>query len=695
MRMGHVFRAATWAALAITTGWSSARSAAPDSSAAPPDSSVLTLPPVEIHGRREAEDPELRQWPGFARAYDVSRAYGRLRMVSDLLSGAVGVHVRQLGGVGSFSSISIRGAPSSQVAVYLDGVPLNSAQYGVVDPADLPIEALSRIEVYRGPAPSGFDSPGGGVIHLVTRQDEGAWSRFSFGRGSYGTAKADFAAGWRGPRSAALLVAQGLRSDGAFRYLDDNGTPYNGADDSIAVRRNNGSGSLSLTARAEQQAGPVRFSLTHDQLALRRGVPGTGADPALHSSYRADRAITNLLVGWQREAESAPDHSLRLYATRQRDRFADPLGELTGLRQQNDDHTRARGGQLQTTARLPLAAALRGDFEGRAERYEPSLVLPAPRGLTASSRRTWRGGLELRDAPWRDRLELSAAVRRQSTADDFGGGPPYPGALPVPPLRRRTNQNGWSAGLRVGPPALALKSTVAALARMPTLEELFGDRGGIYGNPGAKPERVLTRDVGLVSFWSAGGRRLVQPAWLESQLSAYRSEARDLLVFVQNSQRSSVAQNVSAARLEGLELGARAGWGAGLLAELSWTRSWTRDEGEAVYWRGKELPGRPRDEGLLRLGLRRARWSASYEFHYVSRNFLDRYNALPVGPRSLHDVSLGAVPWPWSPEWTAECRNLTDQRVEDFAGFPLPGRTFYAGFRARLERKEQPVDPLP
>jgi iron complex outermembrane receptor protein len=149
-----------------------------------------------------------------------------------------------------------------------------------------------------------------------------------------------------------------------------------------------------------------------------------------------------------------------------------------------------------------------------------------------------------------------------------------------------------------------------------------------------------------------------------------------------------VAQNVSAARLEGLEVALRAGWPAGLLAELSWTRQWTRDEGEAVYWRDKELPGRPRDEALARISFGRTRWNASYEFHYVSQNYLDRYNTTSAPSRRLHDVALAVTPWSWSPEWTIECRNLTDDRVEDFAGYPLPGRLFYVGARARLERKE-------
>jgi iron complex outermembrane receptor protein len=668
----------------------SVRVSADSAAVAAPAQPVLTLPPVEVPAARPTAEQRLLRRPGFARIVDVPKAYGRPRMVSDLVAGTAGVHVRQLGGIGSFSALSIRGAPSNQVAVYLDGVPLNSAQYGVVDAADLPIQALSRIEVYRGAAPLGFDSPGGGVIELVTRQDPGSWSGVSVGAGSYETERADIAAGWHSRGTGAMLVMQGLKSGGAFRYLDDNATPFNPADDVISIRQNNGTQSAGFTGRIEQQAGPLQLSLTQDLLALERGVPGTGADPALHSSYRADRSITNLSLRWRPALETgAGNPFLRLYAIGERDRFADPLGELTGLHQAGDDRTRKLGGQLQGEARLPLAAALGAALELRDERYEPSLVLPAPRDLPDSRRRVVQGSAELRETPsaW---LELVAGAQRRATADDFAGGPPYPGALPVPATQRTTILDRWNAGLRAGPPLLSFKAMVARLPRMPTLEELFGNRGGIYGNPKAKPENILTRDAGLVSRWTPVRARGATPSWLESQFSAYRSDARDLLLYVQNSQRSSVAQNFSAARLEGLELGLRAGWGGGLLGEMSWTRAWTRDEGEAVYWRGMELPGHPRDEALLRMSLARRRWSASYEFHYVSRNFLDRYNAMAVGPRSLHDVALGLTPWSWSPEWTAECRNLSDQQVEDYAGYPLPGRAFYLGLRAQVDKKGMP-----
>src|SRR5688572_20151524 len=176
--MSHLAAAALAAALAASP---------PDSTAppAPPAErdSVYTLPVERVVEARVHDDPALRVSPGFARSYDVSQSYGRLRTTADLLAGGVGVHVRQFGGLGAFSAVSIRGSASSQVAFYLDGVPLNQAQYGVVNAADLPIEALGRIEGFRGAAPLAFESPGGGVVQLLSRDDGRTPARAAVGAG--------------------------------------------------------------------------------------------------------------------------------------------------------------------------------------------------------------------------------------------------------------------------------------------------------------------------------------------------------------------------------------------------------------------------------------------------------------------------------------------------------------------------------
>lgn len=669
--------------------------AVPDTASAAADT-VLLLPPIEVSEARPENDPGLRLRPGFARAYDVSRSHGRLRMVSDVLTGAVGVRVRQFGGVGSFSTVSVRGSSSNQVAVYLDGVPLNSAQYGVVNLGDVPIEALDRVEVYRGAAPLVFESPGGGVINLVSRRSEGLWGRAAAGRGSFGSDRGDVAVGARRGRRAASVVAQYLKSDGTFPYFDDNATPFNLDDDTTRTRENNRIESRALTASAEQGLGPLVVSVTRDQLAKNQGTPGTGANPALQARLKTDRAITNLLLRWSPQGHVPPAEldrwALRLFMVGHRDRFADPAGELTGLRQDNDNQTSRRGGQLHGSLRLPLHQTLTLNAEGRREVYAPRLNLPTPQILPPSRRRYWVAGAEHQWTLFAGRIGLLGRVRRQITTDDFAGGRPYPGALPVPASDRTVYQTSWTAGGRLDLVAgLSAKGSVSRLLRMPTLEELFGNAGGVYGDPRLKPETITTHDVGLAWFFATKDvAPRARPAWIEGQLSWYRSDAQDLLVFFPNSLGLSVAQNVSAARLSGLELGLRAAWHWGLSSDASWTRQWARDEGQVAYWRGKDLPGRPRDEASMCLSMARRLWKVSYEMHYVSANYLDRYNTVQVPGRRLHDVGVGWRPWAAGPEWIAECRNLTDRRVEDFAGYPLPGRMFFFGLRTQLDRKEHP-----
>src|SRR5262249_26816798 len=158
-----------------------------------------------------------------------------------------------------------------------------------------------------------------------------------------------------------------------------------------------------------------------------------------------------------------------------------------------------------------------------------------------------------------------------------------------------------------------LRASVARLGRTPALEELFGNRGSAHGNRDLRPERVLTRDAGFVfaaggpgtgATGEAGGRGL------EGTRSAWRSHATPLLVWLPSGNASMTASNISAARLSGIEATARGRLLPGLTADVSWTRQWSKDQGEVAYWRGKELPGHPRDEEHAALTVARPSWRA-------------------------------------------------------------------------------------
>jgi vitamin B12 transporter len=98
-------------------------------------------------------------------------------VVTDLLRDVPGVTLSRNGGVGSLTSVRIRGAESDQTILLIDGVKLNdpSGPGGGYDFGNLLTGDVERIEVLRGPQSTLYGSQAmGGVINVITRAFEGS-----------------------------------------------------------------------------------------------------------------------------------------------------------------------------------------------------------------------------------------------------------------------------------------------------------------------------------------------------------------------------------------------------------------------------------------------------------------------------------------------------------------------------------------
>lgn len=94
--------------------------------------------------------------------------------VSTLLRSLAGVEVVQTGGLGSGSSIYMRGTSPTQVLILLDGVRINSATTGATAIEHIMLDSIERIEIVRGNVSSLYGSEAiGGVIQLFTKQGHG------------------------------------------------------------------------------------------------------------------------------------------------------------------------------------------------------------------------------------------------------------------------------------------------------------------------------------------------------------------------------------------------------------------------------------------------------------------------------------------------------------------------------------------
>ena len=116
--------------------------------------------------------------------------------VNDLLKLAVGIDVRQRGGFGIQSDISIDGGTFDQITLLLNGVNISSPHTGHLA-ADFPVSLsdIERIEVLEGAASRVYGASAfGGAVNIVTREQAASPHAATFEAGVQGGSYATFGA---------------------------------------------------------------------------------------------------------------------------------------------------------------------------------------------------------------------------------------------------------------------------------------------------------------------------------------------------------------------------------------------------------------------------------------------------------------------------------------------------------------------
>ncbi|MEL6974453.1 MAG: TonB-dependent receptor plug domain-containing protein [Bacteroidota bacterium] len=108
--------------------------------------------------------------------------------LGEVMAKTEGVSVQRGGGLGSGIRFSINGLSGDQVRFFYDGIPLNFSPYafGI---ANIPVNAIDRVEVYKGVVPIQFGADAlGGAVNLVPPEINRKFgASASYQTGSFGT----------------------------------------------------------------------------------------------------------------------------------------------------------------------------------------------------------------------------------------------------------------------------------------------------------------------------------------------------------------------------------------------------------------------------------------------------------------------------------------------------------------------------
>ena len=416
-----------------------------------------------------------------------------------LLRREAGFEFVQNGGVGSQTSIFLRGGGGTQVLVLIDGVRTGSATLGTTQIEGIMLDQVERVEVVRGNVSALYGAGAiGGVIQIFTKQGFGA-PRAELGAmiGDRGTNRAS--AAYRGSIGDTRFNfnVTGFETAG-FSAINPKQAPRANPD-------SDGYRNLSLSAqighrlaeghefglRAYQNSGEIQFD---------------NAFGAPTDKHRSENAVSSFVLYSNNQFN--PFWNSRLTLAEGTDKGKSFTNDAAPTR------TDSRNWQLQWQNDFKLAPGhvLAGGLERQEQRVESTTNYTVKGRDVSSALLAYNGRL--------DAHQLQVSLRNDAYSD-FGGA--------------RSWLAGYGYDINQDWKITAMRSTAF---RAPTFNELFFPG---FGNPNLQPERSYSNEIGLQY---AGGPNLVRYA-------VFRTKYQNL---IDSPPPTFLPQNVARASVEGHEL---------------------------------------------------------------------------------------------------------------------------------------------
>ena len=685
----------------------------------PPAPSASSGVDVTVRGHSQAE--RMRRSAEAVQVVELEDAKRRTADLGEVLARTQGVGVQRAGGLGSDTRFSLNGLTDDQIRFFVDEIPLDFAGYpfGI---ANIPINLIERVEIYRGVVPIRFGADAlGGAVNVVTNQSlRGTHAAASLQGGSFGTYLMSLSAqhldeksGWFNrvsgfmdradnnyPMNVEVADSRG-RETSARVYRFHDGYRARGANLESGIVDKSWARRLLLRGFVTQYDKEIQHNLfmtfnPYGDITLSELSAG---GTARYENTFGERFSASAVLGYSYGIMKYVDIGECVY-----DWFGQCIRERAQPGERNGRAEDQRYGEHNVYGRVNL------DYRLHPEHLLRLSLAPTYMGRTGDERRQANrdardplsadrdlvsivSGLEYKADLLSRKLENVAFVKDYlqilRSEEPLANG----GAF----LRRddETHRFGVGDALRYTfAPWIYAKASYEWATRLPRPDEIFGNAFPIQANLGLKPE--ISHNINLGVTVDA---RVTSGRW-RGDVNGFVRDADELIVLVGND-KTAMYQNVYSARSAGAELAA--GWtspGDYIALDGNFTyvdfRN-TSETGPFASNKGERIPNRPYlfGNGSARLQVRQLAvprdelaliWSSRY-VHKFYRGWEGLgTDKLSVPSQLLHSIALTYLVRSdlTTLSFTSEVQNVTDQAAYDFFGVPRPGRAFYFKVTASL-----------
>jgi outer membrane cobalamin receptor len=548
--------------------------------------------------------------------------------LAELLTDFTSVNVSDYGGLGASKTIRMRGSTSSQVLVLVDGRPVNSPRDGQADLSAIPLDNIERVEIVHGPGSSLYGSgPMGGTVNIITRSPPKEKQKTEV-YSSFGTF-----------RTYTERLSHGARISG-FGYLVSAGYQSSGG-----FRANTELESHDINAKFEYKLNDNNdIALNSGFYRSKLGAPGSISSPDADDTQKNTRNFLD--ASWSFKPDTTAAASMKVYQNYDRLEFNEnTAGSLFDIAGKKDAHTTTvRGYDAQFSKRF-------------SENYQ---------GICGFN---YVGNFNDSTSSAKHRYNVRAGYL-ENKVDIFGRLKLNFGARLDEYSNLGTQVNPSFNFLYSVNDALKLRGSISRSFRAPTFNDLYWpDEGWAKGNPGLKPEKGITKEMGVQTEVNK---------YVGFGLTYYRSDYDNLINWVE---RAGVWQpmNVNSAEIDGIELENK----------IKIADNWSVDTGY-TYMRAKDADTR---KYLIYQPRHKADCSLKYKGshglvcelkgQFTGKRFHDAENTIEV--KRFYTVGFNVSKKCKSGvTYFAAIDNLLARKYNVIQDYPMPGFSFTGGLKAEF-----------